>query len=45
MEDYLMTSKTIKIEDNFLEQEKFDEIQLMLNPMADPNHHPPTQNA
>ena len=38
MEDYLMTSKTIKIEDNFLEQEKFDEIQLMLNPMADPNH-------
>ena len=44
MEDYLMTSKTIKIEDNFLEQEKFDEIQLMLNPMADPNHDITTLN-
>ena len=24
----------IKIEDNFLEQEKFDEIEFMLNPMV-----------
>jgi len=31
------TLSKIKIEDNFLEQEKFNEIQLMLDPMADPN--------
>ena len=28
-------TKKIKIEDNFLEQEKFNEIELMINPMLD----------
>jgi len=42
-----MTSKTIKvkIEDNFLDQEKFDEIQqLMANPMVDTNPVNPPSN-
>ena len=34
----------MKIIDNFLEQEKFDEILLMLNPMPDPNHDITTNN-
>ena len=34
----------IKIEDNFLEQEKFDKINLMINPMVGPNPFLNSQN-
>jgi hypothetical protein len=36
--------KKIKIEDNFLEQEKFDEIHSIINPMVDINPANPSHN-
>ena len=35
MNENEQTLSKIKIEDNFLEQEKFDEIQCIVNPMVD----------